>query len=52
MHTRCYLSRLDCKSALSRLVYNVAITYVTSIHHVTIEYTEVYIYFRIEVEVL
>ena len=49
MHTRCDLSRLDRRRALSRPVYNVTITYVTSIHHVAIEYTEIYIYYRIEV---
>ena len=37
---------------MSRPVYNVAITYVTSIHHVAIEYTEIYIYSRIEVRSL
>ena len=54
MHTRCDLSRLDCRPALSRPVYNVAITYVTSIHYVAIEYTEIYIYIysRIEVRAL
>ena len=47
MHTRCDLSRLDCRPSLWRPVYIISrlrIGYVTSIHHVAIEYTEIYIY--------
>ena len=49
---QCDLSRLDCRRALSQPVYNVASAYATSVHHVAIEYTEIYIFSWAEARVL